>query len=791
MTMFDQLIAHAAELVLVIGPERRVQHAWGSDPVTGRSADQFVNHPLAEAWPAAWSSLSQQLTGAESAPFTMDLNHGGLQALCRIRVVGLDAAGDGLHALFVDVAADGDEPGGSQDIVREILRRHPDYMLVVDEAGEARGVSAAVVRDFGTGVGGHIGLPELMAGDAWNAFQARALPALHRDSEWRGSSTWIGTDGEPVPVHMHAVRLPAEVPSAPTRIAIFARDNGTERRIEEALRESERTLRAILDGTPVALISLEMNGAILSANQRAASLLGRGVSELVGMNLHRVMDDHAFEETVFRLEFAYSEDSLERWSSQLLTADGERLDVAITVRSVLGRGGQRVLLAALEDVTEHNRLQAEITHQLDHDVLTDLLNRRGLERVLKQRVPADDAPGFVFHLNIDYFRYINELIGQSRADAVLWEIADALRSTVAGTDSVLARVGADEFVVVRFDVDAASARQQAAGLLAGLETVEPAEDETELSVTGCVGYSALTEGGWLNALTSAGSACYAAKSAARGSIREYTADEESDTDDARAVMTAARSVRRALSDESVLLYAQPIYRTEGAISEAPHGFEILARFRDQDRVRFPRNLLSAAERFGLMDSFDRYMVTRALQWMDEHRGVMSCTDHVAINLSGNSVSDHNFQDFLVGAVKDSGIPPEKLCFEVTETIAVRNIAQARRLMHRVGALGCRFSLDDFGAGMCSFQYLRDLPADYVKIDGGFVQGMEDDPVRRQLVRSINETAQVLGKETVAEFVDSMVVLDMLDALGVNMVQGWLFSPAVPIDEIQTMVRRLA
>ena len=112
-------------------------------------------------------------------------------------------------------------------------------------------------------------------------------------------------------------------------------------------------------------------------------------------------------------------------------------------------------------------------------------------------------------------------------------------------------------------------------------------------------------------------------------------------------------------------------------------------------------------------------------------------------------------------------------------------------MHRVGALGCRFSLDDFGAGMCSFQYLRDLPADYVKIDGSFVQGMEDGPVRRQLVRSINETAQVLGKETVAEFVDSMVVLDMLDALGVNMVQGWLFSPAVPIDEIQTMVRRLA
>jgi|GEM_PF-1828825 len=793
MTMLEQLMGQAAELVLIVGADHRIVKAWGREPTSGQSATAFIQRRLSEIWPIDWARFSERLANCRAhhkSRFNVALGSDRKRMLCRVRIAELDDEHPDQQVFFIDPLVDVPGERDVSSLVQQIIHRHPDYILIVDDEGQSLEANSAVVRDFGSGADNRIMLRELMTEAAWEQFRGEVLATLCEAAEWRGSSTWTGTDGEPVPVQIHALRLPDDERDGRARIALFARDKSTELRIENALRESERTLRAIMDGTPVALLSVEMNGTILSANRRAGSLLGRDMSELVGMNLHRVMDDHAFEEAVFRLEYAFSEGSLERWNSQLFTADGIRLDVAITVRGVEGRGGQRVLLAALEDVTDHNRLQAEITYQLDHDVLTDLLNRRGLERALKLRVHDTDIMGFVYHLNIDYFRYINELIGQTRADAVLWKIADVLRGALAGTDSVIARVGADEFVIVRFDLASEDARQQAADLLASLEKVEPSSDDMELSVTGCVGYASLAGGGWLNALTSAGSACYAAKSAARGSIREYTA-EETDSEDAKTVMTAAQTVRRALSDEAILLYAQPIYRTENAISDPPHCFEILARFRDQDRARVPQGLLNAAERFGLMDSFDRYMVTRALAWMAGHQDVMTRIDHVSINLAGNSISDHKFQDFLVASINDSGIPPEKLCFEITETIAVRNIEQARGLIRRVGELGCRFSLDDFGAGMCSFHYLRDLPADYVKIDGSFVQGMEEDPVRRQLVRSINETAQVLGKETVAEFVDSMVVLDMLQALGVNMVQGWLFSPAVPIDDIRAMVRGAA
>ena len=789
MSLAEHLIGQAGELIIALDAGDRVIAAWGQDPVSRAPARQLIERSLDDIWSEGSQALLEALNrqaAEQRQSFDVSLSAAGKTLAVRVRSTVLDGAYAGARVVFIDTLQ---ERFATSGLVQHLMHQHPDYILVVDQQGQLVDSNTAVVRDFATGVSGRIAVDDLLSESAQRQWRGQVVSALSQGADWSGHSVWLSADGRRLPMQMHVVRLAREQTAGQGHIAIFARDTSAEQRVEAALRESERTLRNILDGTPVALLGLEMSGDIVSANQRAGVLLGRDAGDLIGMNLHRFMDDDAFEEAAFRLEYAYSEDSLERWNARIERRDGTALDVAVTVRGVLGRGGHRILLAAFEDVTDYNRLQAEITYQLDHDVLTDLLNRRGLERVLKQRAGDEDRRGYVFHLNIDYFRYINELIGQTEADTVLWRIADMLRRRLQGEGAAIARVGADEFVVVRFDTGDADARQHATGLLEALAQVETPPTETALSLTGCVGYAPLGDGGWLHALTAAGSACYAAKAAARGSIREYTAEEPGDSQDARTVMAAAQSVRNALSQEAVLLYAQPIYRTAGAESGQPHCFEILARFQDRDRATFPVHLLSAAERFGLMDRFDRYMVRRALAWMAAHETVVDQIDHVAINLSGNSVSDPLFQEFLAEAVQGSSIAPDKLCFEITETIAVRNIAQARRLMRHIGELGCRFSLDDFGAGMCSFHYLRDLPADYVKIDGSFVQGMEDDPVRHQLVRSINETAQVLGKQTVAEFVDSPAALQALVELGVDMVQGWLFSPAVPIDEIPAVMAR--
>lgn len=679
-------------------------------------------------------------------------------------------------------------------LVTELVSRHPDFIVLLDDADRVLDVNDAVRARLGTVPGVTPALDDLFGEEAATAWRTEIRPRLDAKASWRGEQTWRTGSGQGSPVFLHAVRLSSLDAG---RIALYARDLDDSARPAMAA-DDRRHLRALFDGTPVALLAVQMDGEITAANARAGLLLGVDARALAGASLLDCCAAPGTDRVGERLRQAYGEQGVQRWTMAMRRPDSMEADAVVssrqslwatvTVSAVTGPLGHRLLLVALEDSSEHNRLEAEISFQAEHDALTGLLNRRGLERVLAQR-EHELAGAYVFHLNVDYFRYINELVGQHVADDVLGIIATALRRQLPDQSEWVARVGADEFVLVHPGIDRDAAQHFAQSLIGALDEIALPQVAEQIALSGCIGMTRMTDAGPVEALAAASAACYQAKASARGSVREYT-KRQIDAAAARKVMSAVQSVRRALAEQSIELFAQPIYLS-AAPTGMPHCVEILARFRGRDTNAFPPDLLASAERFGLMDTFDRYVVVHTLEWMQARPDVMARADHVAINLSGNSVSDPSFCQFLRQTVEAASVAPSKLCFEITETAAVRDIGQARRLMEVVGELGCRFSLDDFGAGMCSFQYLRDLPADYVKIDGSFVQGMEADPVRRQIVRAINETAQILGKQTVAEFVDNPRVLTLLQQLGVNMVQGWLFNPAMPLGDVERLLQEAA
>ncbi|MGE5028030.1 MAG: EAL domain-containing protein, partial [Betaproteobacteria bacterium] len=237
-------------------------------------------------------------------------------------------------------------------------------------------------------------------------------------------------------------------------------------------------------------------------------------------------------------------------------------------------------------------------------------------------------------------------------------------------------------------------------------------------------------------------------------------------------------IAMAFEKERFQLYYQPIVPISGTPKEEQH-FEILLRMLDEDnRLVPPGSFIPAAERYNLMTEIDRWVVHNALNWLIAHtEQPVIC----AINLSGQSVNDDRFLGFLIDQIKGTGVPPHKICFEITETSAISNLSKASSFIKTIKALGCSFSLDDFGSGMSSFSYLKNMPVDYLKIDGSFVRDMINDPIDCAMVESINNIGHVLGIKTIAEFVENQEILDKLHAIGVDYAQGYGIAKPSPLE----------
>ncbi|HDJ86086.1 MAG TPA: EAL domain-containing protein [Chromatiales bacterium] len=430
------------------------------------------------------------------------------------------------------------------------------------------------------------------------------------------------------------------------------------------------------------------------------------------------------------------------------------------------------------DVTYARRLERELSYHASHDALTGLCNRRQFELVLEQALQDAVSGGrehALCYLDLDQFKVVNDTCGHGAGDELLRQLAARLSTKVRESD-MLARLGGDEFGVLLYGCTPRRAYAIAEELRNVIREFRFSRREHRFQVGASIGVVAINSGSGSVAelLSAADVACYAAKERGRNRVHVYQTDDH-ELQERRGEMRLVSRINRALQEGRFRLFVQD---TAGLSDDARPGYrELLVRLVDRDGgLLLPMSFIPAAERYGLMPSVDRWVVANACRLLVEE-SARDSEGIWAINLSGQSVCDEAFLEYVMHTVRESGVAPQRLCFEITETATITNLGHATRFMNVMHGMGCRFALDDFGSGLSSFCYLKQLPVDYLKIDGAFVRDMAEDPIDYAMVEAINRIGHVMGIRTIAEFVEDEAALNALRGLGVDYAQGyWIAEP---------------
>lgn len=471
----------------------------------------------------------------------------------------------------------------------------------------------------------------------------------------------------------------------------------------------------------------------------------------------------------------------------LIRRDAVEYNIEDSAAPIRDRDGDIVgVVLVFHDVTAAHEMAQKMNWAATHDSLTGLYNRAEFERRLAALVAGvtPDRPAALLYLDLDEFKVVNDSVGHAAGDELLRQLADLMKARVRETDT-LARLGGDEFGVLLPDCTREQAQWVAESLLEVLQGHRFSWNGRVFVTGASVGLVAIDTPGLDPGalLAAADTACYAAKEEGRGRISVYHPQDRDFVQRARQ-MDWVSHINRALEARRLRLYWQPILPLTGEASRR-HG-EILLRMLDEHgNLVPPAAFLPAAERYHLMSRIDRWVVQESLSWLADHPEADLA---VSINLSGQSLSDDGFLDFVLERLEGTGVDARRVGFEVTETAAIDNLSRAVRFMGTLKNHGCGFALDDFGAGLSSFGYLRNLPVDTVKIDGSFVRRIGDDRVDRAMVAAIREIAHVMGLTTVAEFVENEAILAQLAAIGVDFGQGFFLARPMPLEDALQTVR---
>ena len=447
---------------------------------------------------------------------------------------------------------------------------------------------------------------------------------------------------------------------------------------------------------------------------------------------------------------------------------------------------QRLILEASERV-----FVARLSWQASHDALTGLVNRREFEIRLGttlDKLSREPSEHSLMFLDLDQFKVVNDTCGHAAGDQLLKQTSTLLNETL-GASGLLARLGGDEFGVLLENCDANSAIGIAERLRLAVQEMRFIWNGCAFNISASVGVVHIAEANAMEeTLRSADMACYMAKEKGRNRVQVH---HPSDAELVERVgeMAWVQRIRNGLDEERFCLFAQEI-RSLNKHEPDRSCIELLLRLHDEDgKLVQPGSFLPAAERYGLMPLIDRWVVRNAFAMLaarlnsSEPTQLSSC----AINLSGTTFGDDDFIDYVRQQFDLYRLPPGMICFEITETSAIANLSNAKRFIQALKKLGCRFSLDDFGTGMSSFSYLKHLPVDCIKIDGSFVTEMLNSKVDRTMVESIVHIARVMGKRTVAEFVESNEMLQALREIGVDYAQGHAIGKPAPFETMYPLL----
>jgi len=573
-------------------------------------------------------------------------------------------------------------------------------------------------------------------------------------------------------------------------VYVVRRTSDSEQRLHDEKERALVTLYSIGDG----VITTNARGQIEHMNVTAELLAGRTTAQargrllasvfpLIGESSRRSTPDPV-KQALDTGGVVTSEDNM-----LLLRPDGRESAIEYTVAPIYDRWHNHMTGTVLvfRDVTEMRTLSRQLAHQAMHDALTGLINRRELESRLKEtlsearRYPDDQH--WLCYIDMDQFKVINDTCGHMAGDELLKQVAADLRRHVRESDLV-ARMGGDEFAILLRHCGDGEAREIVERMRESLHELRFAWDTKSFSVSASFGLVQISpaSGSLYDLLSAADTACYVSKDEGRNRVHVYTPDDDA-TSRREGEMQWVHRIHEAIKEDRFVLYYQPIEPLQN-VTRKPH-CELLVRMLDTDGTLIPpMAFIPAAERYNLMAEVDRWVINRAFTALGAHPHGSPCGDQmISINLSTQSLCDDNLLPFVLDQLRRTGVDAHRICFEITETAAIANLSRARQFITALQARGCRFSLDDFGSGLSSFGYLKNLPVDFLKIDGAFVRDILDDPIDLALVESINQIGHILGIQTIAEYVENDRIADLLRRVGVDYGQGYGIARPAPLAEL--------
>ncbi len=602
-------------------------------------------------------------------------------------------------------------------------------------------------------------------------------PLRHRD----GSTVWASTNAH---YYRHSDGQLAGVEGN-------ARDITQLKRAEAAVFSERQRLLSTLESITDGVITTDTEGRIKYLNPVAERLV-HDVDGAIGSHYARVLplvDEGSGERLDDLVELTLKhEGSFVNASNGLLQrTDGHDFVLMVSASAMQDSEGNIIgAVLVLHDITESTTMTRQLNYQASHDTLTGLVNRREFERRLKLAIHSAVELGqehVLFYMDLDQFKVVNDTCGHRAGDELLKQLAAQLDYSLRDSDS-LARLGGDEFGVLLEHCSLEDAQQLADKLRQMVKDFRFAWEDKSFEIGVSIGVVPVDTNtrGIDQLLSAADAACYFAKDQGRNRVYIYHEGDEA-TIERHGEMSWVHRITEGFEADRFRLEAQyiaPLHETE----ERPH-YEVLLRMvSEEGHMVPPMAFIPAAERYNLMPTIDRWVIRATFGMLCHTRdeagnAAIACS----INLSGQSLADDHFLDFIIEQLELSQLNPQLICFEITETAAITNLTRAMRLFGELKQRGCRFSLDDFGSGLSSFAYLKTLPVDYLKIDGAFVKDILTDEIDEAMVEAIHKVGHVMELQTIAEFVENDAIAERLRQIGVNYAQGYGIARPEPLDEI--------
>jgi Amt family ammonium transporter len=549
----------------------------------------------------------------------------------------------------------------------------------------------------------------------------------------------------------------------------------------------DQRTRAMLSSVDDAVILLDATGRIEFVNLAAESMTGYNGQKVTGRPLTEVYQ--VFNESVMGKDPMPYHKIISSQGEQLVLKHREGLSLSIqqSVTSLRdGEGDVEGFIIVFKDTSQSRKLAAQLNWQSSHDPVTRLYNRTEFDRQLTALLnqPSDDASVHcLLYLDIDRFKIVNDNCGHAAGDELLRQLAMLIKRSIRNSD-LIARLGGDEFGILLTQCSIEVAERIADSIRRSIQGFRFLYGNKHFSQSVSIGMVPIDEQSCdlEQILSFADTACFSAKEEGRNKIHIYDPLGSSAAKRHGEAKWVTR-IRSALDEDRFCLYVQPIKSINGK-STIEH-VEVLVRMLSEScDLILPGAFIPAAERFGLMPLMDRWVIDRVIRYIVDNLEInLTKRQRFFVNLSGHSMCDEEVLQMILDSIRRYDLPNGMLCFEVTETAAISNLASAEHFMRTLQRVGCEFALDDFGSGLSSFTYLKQLPVEYLKIDGVFVKEMLENPIDDSMVDAINRIGHIMGLETIAEFVENDSVLERLKAIGIDFAQGYGICRPYPIETL--------